>query len=254
MTKARAVVLAVGLGGLGLLGTLLWRGSRISPAKQSPTQIELMPGMPLDVSDYLRKRQAVPLISASKQVEEAVRSIVRNGRSDAPIPKAPATELAKLILEADAEECSGWVTDVNGDGAPDVIIKRYWTGSGACFDLLVCFTFKAGIKWCSFSGSERGVTFFGEGHIPVEAHLLDRGEKGNRAILIPDCIANRGADSVLNWPTVYSLREGKFQVADAEHRGFYEDHLLPQFGRAGVSADNPDAKVVRELVRGLGRP
>ena len=116
-------------------------------------------------------------------------------------PVRPATSPSDEFDEADGAE-STWTGDVDGDGRPDHLIKRYWTGSGSGYELLLVLDRVDSVVCYTFSGGERGTA-----GISVGAHY-----RGLNTIVVPQCLVDRGADTVHNFPSVYILRNGLFEL------------------------------------------
>jgi hypothetical protein len=114
-------------------------------------------------------------------------------------PIYPTTTPSEDLDEADGAE-STWIGDIDGDGRRDLMVKRYWTGSGAGYELMVCLSRADGTLYYHFSGSERGTDYW-----PIAAHI-----GGINTIVVPTCFVDRGADTTLNTVSVYVLRGGVF--------------------------------------------
>lgn len=249
MTKNTIAVVATSALGALLIGGVYLAHYVRQEKVEHPTVVEDSPGKSVDVRSRLGNRRPIPAEPLEESLVEHVRRVLAKARPNEPLPAAAALELSAL-LDADSPECSGWLADLNGDGKIDLILKRYWTGSGSRFELLICLN-QPRLASYTFSGGERGITYYAtEGRIPVQNHLLGSSD-GKQAIIIPNCLVDRGADSMLNWPSVYVLREGQFVIADNEFRSFYESQLLPKYPQEKSPNQSADVRAVRELVRGL---
>jgi hypothetical protein len=251
MTRSKIAGIGAAVAAIALAITVF--AVRPKPQGTSSTTVDLLPGMPMDVKAALDQRGPVSQEAPSKPLSEAVAATLRRFKAGTALPAEIALDLASKALEADSADCSGLISDVDGDGHPDVIVKRYSNGSGAAFELLVALGGPGEPRCFIFSGGERGVTFYGKSRVPLEAHFLELGERNVKGIVVPQCLVDRGADSVLNWPTVYVYRGGKYIVADREFGSFYQSQVLPKFSADESMNRNRDAEVVRQLVKDLVR-
>jgi hypothetical protein len=207
------------------------------------------PTPPLDLRTILDRRNLVLGKVVNPAWADRLRALSASATVDGPIAPALALAMGEEFLEGDAPETTGWMTDVDGDGSRDLVLKRYWTGTGVGFDLLIILNCRSKPTCYRFNGGERGGTYYArEDLIPVQHHILDLRNDGHKVVVVPEVLIDRGADTVLNWPTLYAFDKGCFVIVDRQHRSFYEERLLPKLPAWQKDPQAGDIRALREHV------
>ncbi len=157
--------------------------------------------------------------------------------------------MGDALLDADAPESTGWMTDVEGDGSRDLVLQRYWTGTGVGFDLLTILNYRTKPTCYRFNGGERGGTYYSrEALIPVQQNLLDLRNDGHKVVVVREVLIDRGTDTVLNWPSLYAFLQGRFVIVDRQFRSFYDERVLPKLPTGKDEPQAGDVRAIREMV------
>lgn len=159
--------------------------------------------------------------------------------------------------EADSNDCFSFWKDLDGDSKAELVLKRYWIGSGIGFDFVVLTMSGGSASYYLFYGGERGITFYESGAKDgfLEQQVVDLDGDGRCEIIIPCCLSDRGVDAIVNWPTIYWLREGSYTVADGEFGEFYRRKVLPRFEslRCEDKVQRGEVEAIRVLVSQMSK-
>jgi hypothetical protein len=214
-------------------------------------QVEDGSGRPVDVTQVLAKRRAIFGEVVPPEVGEALALEASGGVSPGPLSASLTKRLCEALMDSDSKDMSGYWADIDGDARCDLALKRYWQGSGAAFELAVLVNVPKGFEVFRFSGNERGACYLGEGRVDASRHLLFLPGQLRAGIMIPSCLVDRGAESLLNWPTIYTYSNTGFVVSDVLFKTFYRTQVV-KTATASSSENSDDAIALRNLVYNLG--
>jgi hypothetical protein len=257
MTPNRLIALVI-CGAPALVG-IAWHFSRPRENTTSNRAIQDDAAISDGVDRQLQTRTPVHGVSAQGNILAHLRKMALKARPNTPMDPKDALAIASLMSDADYT-CTGRYLHVGGHHASDLVIKRYWSGTGAAYDLIVCLDEGRGNFWVyKFPGSERGINFYGYSYIPLESHLVDLNHDGQVQIVIPQCLIDRGASTIINWPTIYQQRGREYVVADKQFPRFYSTVLLPKieaikpdlYDEVSQVSVEQDKRVVAMLVRAV---
>lgn len=166
-------------------------------------------------------------------------------------------ELFQSFEEADGQDCFTLWSDFDADSHEDLILKRYWSGSGSAFDLIILKQSGEGYVSYVFHGGERGISFYhlGGGDELLRQQVVDLDRDGTSEVIMPACLSDRGAGTVANWPTIYKFKSPNFEIGDSLFSDFYRAELLPKLDRREADPDTAeDLQGIRVLVSRLTAP
>jgi hypothetical protein len=259
MTRKR--VIALGILGVAALAGITWHFSLPVSDPSSSRGIPEDAGIRDGVELQLQARKSVQGVPAKGELLARLRKTSQKAHPDTPMDPKDALGIASLTSGADGPS-SGRYVHAGGIHASDLVIKKYWTGTGAGFDLIVCLDEGCGnFRVFVFPGSERGITFYGDSFIPLESHLVSLDHNGQVQIVIPYCLMDRGAATIMNWPTIYRRSGHEYVAADKKFPRFYSISLLPKieaikpelYDDVSQPSVEQDKRVVASLVRAVSQ-